>query len=69
MYKFIVWNCHGAGEKKFPMLIKNMVELHNLKLLVVVEPLISGTDATRVIKKLGFSWSHRVEGMGFSGDI
>ncbi|KAJ4824519.1 hypothetical protein Tsubulata_020714 [Turnera subulata] len=38
-------------------------------LVVIVEPRISGRKADRVIKKLGFRRTHRVEARGLSGGI
>ncbi|KAJ4836400.1 hypothetical protein Tsubulata_039886 [Turnera subulata] len=38
-------------------------------IMVIVEPRISGERATRVIRRLGFPRSHRVDSRGFSGGI
>lgn len=48
----------------FPVMVKNLVELHTPSIFMVVEPRISGRDADNFIKKLGFSRSHRVEAVG-----
>ncbi|KAI9070534.1 hypothetical protein K1719_047503 [Acacia pycnantha] len=46
-----------------------MKRRYNPELVVILEPRISGTQATKVIKSWGFSFSRRVEAEGFSGGI
>lgn len=65
----ITWNCQGACNKKFPSIFKSYVHTHKPDLFVLFEPRISGLQADKVISKLGFQRSHRVEARGFSGGI
>ncbi|KAK9169574.1 hypothetical protein Syun_001714 [Stephania yunnanensis] len=65
----IVWNCQGAGTKTFARYLETLISLHNLKILILVETRICGVRADRLIKRLRFDKSHRVEAQGFSGGI
>lgn len=47
----------------FPVMVKNLVKLHHPYIFVMVEPRINGREPDRVIKRLRFSRSHRVEAM------
>ena len=68
-YKIIVWNCQGAGSNQFRRMVKSLVDMHRPRMLVLLEPRISGIKAERVIKYLRFERSHRVEAEGYSGGI
>ncbi|CAL8132773.1 unnamed protein product [Prunus armeniaca] len=59
----------GAGSKKFPGIMKDLVKIHKIEMLVILEPRISGNTALNVIKKLGFSKYHVVDANGFSGGL
>ncbi|XP_021826800.1 uncharacterized protein LOC110767533 [Prunus avium] len=65
----MVWNVRGAGSKKFPGIMKDLVKIHKIEILVILEPRISGNTALNVIKKLGFSKYHVVDANGFSGGL
>lgn len=65
----ITWNCQGASDKRFPPVFKSLVTNHNPDIFVLVEPRVSGATADKVIKKLRFPNSHRVEASGYSGGI
>ncbi|KAI9125777.1 hypothetical protein K1719_003195 [Acacia pycnantha] len=65
----ITWNCQRAFDKKFPSIFKSLVFNYKPDIFVIVEPRISGPKADKVIKKLGFQFSHRIEATGFSGGI
>ncbi|KAJ4833138.1 hypothetical protein Tsubulata_006247 [Turnera subulata] len=69
MLSILTWNCQGAGKRKFPRLCRDFCRNNKPDLLVILEPRISGKRADYVIKKLGFSNSHRVEARGFAGGI
>ncbi|KAI9128717.1 hypothetical protein K1719_000200 [Acacia pycnantha] len=62
-------NCQGAFDTKFPSIFKSLVFNYKPDIFVILEPRIFGTKANKVIKKLGFQFSHRVEATGFSGGI
>lgn len=63
----LVWNVRGAGDKSFPRIIKNIIQLNQV--LAILEPRISGTRALQVINSLGFTNHHIVDATGFSGGI
>lgn len=69
MIKLIVWNCQGTRKKMFLAMVKNLVNLHHPCFFIMVESRINGRKVRKVIKKLEFSKSHRMEAVGFSGGI
>ena len=69
MMDVITWNVQGAASKGFKSVAKNLMEIHNPSMIVLVEPRISGDKAMRVIKALKFDYSHRIEATGFAGGI
>ena len=44
-------------------------EQYKPKIIVLLEPRISGIKADRVVKNLGFDRSHRIKAEGFAGGI
>lgn len=65
----LVWNCQGAASLKFFGVLKSFLRNHRPQVLVLVEPRISGAQADKVIKKIKYPRSHRVDAQGFSGGI
>ncbi|KAJ4842416.1 hypothetical protein Tsubulata_039883 [Turnera subulata] len=65
----MVWNCRGAGSSEFMATVKEYVSVNKPQVLILVEPRISGRTADRVVRRIGFSHSHRVEAIGFSGGV
>ncbi|XLR28013.1 hypothetical protein S83_055913 [Arachis hypogaea] len=65
----ITWNCRGVGSKGFPRLVKDLCGPYHSNILCLLETRISGTKATNIARKFGFSSWHLVEGVGFSGGI
>lgn len=63
----LVWNSQGARNKKFLLTIRDIVKLHALDVLVVLEPQISGDKAAKVIAKLEFNYSIRIDAQDFLG--
>ncbi|KAJ4824389.1 hypothetical protein Tsubulata_026333 [Turnera subulata] len=61
--------CKGAAKPQFPRSLKLFTQRYNPLVVVIVEPRISGSSASRVVRKLGFRSSHRVEARGFSRGI
>ena len=64
-----IWNCQGANGSKFVRTMRCFVDEYKAKILVLLEPRISGSKADRVIRMLGFDRSHRVEAKSFSEGI
>lgn len=65
----LTWNCRGAGNPRFPGLIKDCIRLYNVCFFALLEPRISGQRAANVINRLGFDGEARVDAVGFSGGI
>ncbi|KAJ4851481.1 hypothetical protein Tsubulata_031154 [Turnera subulata] len=58
-----------AAKPQFPRSLKLYVQRYKPSIVVIVEPRISGRSADRVIRRLRFRRSHRIEARGFSGGI
>ncbi|KAJ4831613.1 hypothetical protein Tsubulata_014831 [Turnera subulata] len=69
MIPILVWNCQGAGKKKFARLCRDLRRDHKPEVMAIFEPRISGRKAEQVIQKLRFPNSHRIEARGFAGGI
>ena len=67
--KLFVWNCQGGGNVKFPKTLKEYTRAYHPDIVSLFETRVSGETADRVIRKLGFPFSHRIEACGFSGGI
>lgn len=63
------WNCRGAGNSNFSALVHDMKKINDFDILAVVEPRVSGAIADRIIDKLKFNSSYRIEAQGRSGGI
>ncbi|KAJ4828461.1 hypothetical protein Tsubulata_018168 [Turnera subulata] len=63
------WNCQGAGKPQFLTTLAEWMRQYKPAIVVIVEPRISGHQADRVIHRLGFSRSYRVDARGFAGGI
>ena len=66
---FLFWNCRGAGSNGFCAVVNDLKRLYNCSVLAVVEPRISGMKADKIIEKLKFECSFRVEAQGMSGGL
>ncbi|KAI9073386.1 hypothetical protein K1719_044665 [Acacia pycnantha] len=69
MMNLLVWNSRGAASKGFAAVVKDMRVRHKLDLVVILEPRVSGNQASRIIKNWGFKHSFRVEAEGFAGGL
>lgn len=63
------WNARGAGYRSFPTLIRDLRARYHFQILLVLEPRISGTKASMVIRKMDFSKNYRVGAVGFLGGL
>lgn len=66
MNNLLVWNCREAGGRNFPSHVKDLVRIHNLNFVAILEPRISGNKADIVISRIGFDGGVRVEARGFA---
>ncbi|CAL1361959.1 unnamed protein product [Linum trigynum] len=64
-----VWNCRGAGSRKFIRVFKEYKRKHNPNIVIIVEPRVSGATAQNVIKEMGYDKQLVVDALGFSGGI
>lgn len=69
MMNMLIWNCKGAGNNRFPDLIRDYVKMYKLGFLAIIEPHISGVRADNVINKLGFDGIARSDAITFVGGI
>ncbi|KAJ4832557.1 hypothetical protein Tsubulata_000126 [Turnera subulata] len=69
MFPIITWNVQGAGKDEFSRTFKEVCRVNKSEVVVIVEPRLSGIRASRIIRRLNFSHSHRIEARGFSGGI
>ncbi|KAK9291995.1 hypothetical protein L1049_019947 [Liquidambar formosana] len=53
--KILVWNCRGAGSKRFLRNIKELVKVHNPWIVVIMETKLGNDRAQAVVKNLKFS--------------
>ncbi|KAI9118521.1 hypothetical protein K1719_010853 [Acacia pycnantha] len=65
----LIWNCRGAASKGVAAVVRNMKFRYKPNLVVILEPRISGVQASRVSRNWGFKFSVRKEAEGFSGGI
>lgn len=65
----VCWNCRGATSKLFQRVCKDFCREYNVDILVILEPRCSGEKATKIIDRMGFDSSWRMEVEGFSGGI
>lgn len=49
--------------------VKTYFRVHNVQIVALLETRISDVKAEKVIKRLGFDRSHRLEAQGFSGGL
>ncbi|KAI9112328.1 hypothetical protein K1719_016851 [Acacia pycnantha] len=69
MIKLIVWNSRGAAKKGFAAVLKDIKFRYKVDLVVILEPRISGPQASKIIKGWGFRNWVRMEANGFSGGL
>ena len=62
-----MWNCQGAASSGFIRILKNYINQVKHVLIALLEPRVSGAD--KLVRKIGFDRSFRLEATGFSGGI
>ncbi|KAK8921664.1 hypothetical protein KSP39_PZI019979 [Platanthera zijinensis] len=53
MFRFLVWNCRGVANKPTLSRLKILTRLHNVRLLVILEPMIRDSDIDFFRQTLG----------------
>lgn len=66
---FICWNCWGTTSKGFAGLVKNMKREYSTSIIALLETHTSGTQAKRIIKRIGFENQFIEEARGQAGGI
>ncbi|KAL0925310.1 hypothetical protein M5K25_003631 [Dendrobium thyrsiflorum] len=56
--KFLIWNIRGIGCPSSRIRVKNLCRIHNISLLVILEPFISVTKLGTTSSTLGFKHSY-----------
>ncbi|KAK8998643.1 hypothetical protein V6N11_084030 [Hibiscus sabdariffa] len=69
MTSLMFWNCQDAASPSFSSYHKDYVHEFRPKIVAIFEPRISGALTDRVLRKLPFNHSIRVEAQGFSGGV
>ncbi|XP_028807543.1 uncharacterized protein LOC114762247 [Neltuma alba] len=68
-HQFLVWNCRGAGSRRFERSLKLLVQERRPVLVRLLETRVSHTRAEEVFHKIGLTNFVAVPGLGFSGGI
>ncbi|KAJ4844968.1 hypothetical protein Tsubulata_011699 [Turnera subulata] len=69
MFKVLSWNCQGAAKKRSSRTFRELVSIHKPGVAIIMKPRVSGGKAARIIRRLRFSHSHRIEARSFAGGI
>ncbi|KAI8025856.1 hypothetical protein LOK49_LG02G03284 [Camellia lanceoleosa] len=65
----LIWNCRGAGNKKFKRTMRELVQIHKPELVVLMEPKVEFKDMGMFFNCMGFTASAHVNPIGRSGGI
>lgn len=65
----ICWNCRGAASRHFHRICKDLFREYKVDVLVILEPRCSGEKAEKIVERMGFNSSWRMEAEGYSGGI
>ncbi|GMJ00023.1 hypothetical protein HRI_003671500 [Hibiscus trionum] len=69
MINFLMWNIQGAASSSFRDHLRRISASANPSIGALMETRMSGMRADRIVNRLGFQSSFRVEAQGFSGGI
>lgn len=69
MFNVICWNCRGAASKHFHIICNDLCREYKVDIMVILEPRCSGDRADKVIDRMRFDSSWRMEARGYSGGI
>lgn len=53
MVNLISWNFRGTAYRDLLLTLRNWVREHNVHFIVLLEPIISGRRADRVVRRIG----------------
>ena len=63
----ITWNCQGALKPSFQNHVRDLVQNHDLVVMIIMETQIGGDQARGIIDKLPFDGAIHTETIGFAG--
>ncbi|CAN0907509.1 hypothetical protein LINGRAHAP2_LOCUS24839 [Linum grandiflorum] len=69
MVSFFSWNFRGAGGRSFLRAFRTYLARHRPEIAIIVEPRISGANAVKVCRKMGFEEWFRVDARGVASGI
>lgn len=64
-FKMLVWSIQRIGNDRSFRILKDVIKRNRPWLVVLTEPRISGNFASKIISRLGFANSHKVEALVF----
>ena len=67
--KIITWNVKGAANQNFCLDAQDLVNMHHLDIMVILEPKIGCSHVENVGNQVGLSRDFQVDPQGFSGGI
>ena len=65
----IVWNCRGALKPTFQRHVRELVQCHNLAILVIMETKDGGERAREITNRLPFDEAIHTETNGYAGGL
>lgn len=63
------WNCRGARNDNFRMILKELINNYNTNILIILEPKVSSSDYIQFFKRIHYDNIITVEANGRSGGI
>jgi len=61
---FLFWNCRGAQNKRFCSIANDLRRSCKVDVMEIIDPKMNGVVANKIIEKLGFNVSFKVEAQG-----
>ena len=65
----LIWNCRGALNPNFCEIVNELVRLHSIAIMIVVETKVSGERAKRISEKLDFDGEIFANSIGLTGGL
>ncbi|KAI7991148.1 hypothetical protein LOK49_LG12G02045 [Camellia lanceoleosa] len=65
----LIWNCRGAGNKKFKRSMRDLVQIHKPNLVVLMETKVEFKAMGLFFNGMGFTTSTHVDPIGRGGGI
>ena len=65
----LIWNCRGALSPNFCNNIKDMVRIHSLAIMIIMETKVCGDKARRIVDRLPMDGAIIANSIGLSGGL